>query len=144
MQTVRIPQGESFTVPINAACTVFVGKSDSASISINDGDKVDLSPSDSHHFEATSDEMVIYSTKGSIGIVLQSISTEFELAVDTIEIPLDGTISNIAVVHQRGYIPQVMLIDSFGNTITFALTHNDNQSLAVSTVLPVVGTLIIY
>ena len=146
MQSIKIKQGDSFIIPPNQACTVFLGKSDHGDIVIGDGDRVGLVNNNKHHFEASSFEVTIISTTGTIGVILHDSPPPLieQPAVDTIEIPLDGTHSLISVVHHRGYVPQLKLIDSDGNTITFAESHNDTVSASISTTLPVLGTLIVY
>jgi|5_EtaG_2_1085323.scaffolds.fasta_scaffold21496_2 hypothetical protein len=147
MQSIRIRQGDHFDVPPNQACTVFLGKSDHADVIVGDsGERIGLVNNDKHHFEASLVGIQIVATTGSIGVILHDSPPPVvpEPAADTIEIPLDGTHSLVSVVHHRGYVPQLKLIDSDGNTITFAESHNDTVSASISTTLPVLGTLIIY
>ncbi|CAL9980002.1 hypothetical protein VPHD484_0012 [Vibrio phage D484] len=59
---------------------------------------------------------------------------EFEL-VNVVDITID---------HERGYIPDYQLRDSDGCRISIAARHIDDQTLTISSVLPITGTLYVY
>ncbi len=53
-------------------------------------------------------------------------------------------VTDITIDHERGYIPEYQLRNTDGVRISIAARHIDEQSLTISSVLPITGTLYVY